>query len=98
MLELIDHVLLERRDELAERFRSAQPFPHLVIDRFFEPSFCGKLIEEFPPFDRGCNLNEDRQPGLKSTYEEIRSLGKHYADADELFRSREFAGLVSDIT
>jgi len=34
-------------------FRSADPFPHVVIDQFFSRTFCEQLIAGFPPFERG---------------------------------------------
>jgi len=33
---------------------SLDPFPHLVIDGFFEDSLARQLADEFPPF--GCDL------------------------------------------
>lgn len=31
----------------------AKPFPHVVIDGFFEPALAREIAAEFPPFDRG---------------------------------------------
>jgi len=98
MLELINPDVLKDRPRRASGFRSADPFPHLVIDQFFTPIFCEQLIAEFPPFERGNNLNEDGLPGGKSTIEDIRSLGAGYTLADDLFQSVEFSSLISDLT
>jgi hypothetical protein len=98
MLNLINPEVLKDREKYASHFRSADPFPHLVIDRFFEQTFCEQLIAEFPPFERGNNLNESGLPGGKSTVEDIRSLGDAYVLADDLFQSAEFSSLVSDLT
>ena len=98
MLDLINPEVLKNRERYGSRFRSADPFPHVVIDQFFSPTFCEQLIAEFPPFERGANLNEDGLPGGKSTVEDIRSLGDTYVLADDLFRSAEFSSLMSDVT
>jgi Rps23 Pro-64 3,4-dihydroxylase Tpa1-like proline 4-hydroxylase len=37
-------------DPLVSRFRSAEPFHHIVIDDFFEPAIAQGLAEEFPRF------------------------------------------------
>ena len=38
-------------DALAEPFRAARPFNHVVIDNFFEPGIAEGLAKEFPDFD-----------------------------------------------
>lgn len=38
-------------EQLVSRFRSAEPYDHVVIDDFFEPSIAEGLAEEFPEFD-----------------------------------------------
>jgi hypothetical protein len=98
MLELLNAEVLKDRARYATRFRSADPFPHLAIDQFFAPTFCERLITEFPPFDRGNYLNESGLPGGKSTVEDIRSLGGAYALADDLFQSADFSSLMSELT
>ncbi len=40
------------KDALRKQFRSAKPFPHLVIDNFLEPSFLRQVVEAYPSFDR----------------------------------------------
>jgi hypothetical protein len=98
MLNLINPEVFKDRVKYASRFQSADPFPYLAIDRFFEPAFCEQLIAEFPPFERGKNLNENGLPGGKSTVEDIRSLGDAYGLADDLFQSPEFSSFMSDLT
>lgn len=98
MLECISPAVVEQRHSLANRFRTADPFPHLVIDGFFERDFCESLIRTFPPFERGNNINENGHAGRKSTVEDLKSLGDAYVRADELFRSSEFAAFISEAT
>jgi hypothetical protein len=90
---VIDHV-----DHFADAYANAEPFPHVVIDDFLDPAFCNRLIEAFPPFERGCAVNEHGELGGKATCENVRELGPAYVDADDLVRSDAFLKLVSRIT
>ncbi|MBV1861519.1 MAG: hypothetical protein KUG77_24075, partial [Nannocystaceae bacterium] len=38
------------KDALREQFRSAKPFPHLVMENFLEPSFLRDVVEAYPSF------------------------------------------------
>ncbi|HEU4991186.1 MAG TPA: 2OG-Fe(II) oxygenase [Luteimonas sp.] len=92
--------MLARRDALAGAFASAAPFPHVVVDGFFEPAFAQALLDGFPPFARADSLGEDGRPGAKGTFERIRALGEPYAALDDLVRSDaflRFAGAVCGI-
>ena len=42
---------LREADGLAEQFRSAQPFPLLVLDDYLEPDLADALVAEFPAID-----------------------------------------------
>lgn len=39
------------RDALRERFRGAQPFPHMMIDGFLDPDFAREVVAAYPSFD-----------------------------------------------
>lgn len=41
-------VLLERARSLRESYRTAEPFPHIVIDDFFPPQVVEEILAEFP--------------------------------------------------
>ena len=57
---LIDYERLEREaDNFAESFRTAEPFPHIVIDNFLSPDFVAHLNENFP------DLSIRDKPGLE---------------------------------
>lgn len=98
MLDLLDPALRPRSAELRDRFRSARPFRHLVIDGFLEPSFADELLAQFPAFERGNARNEDGSLGGKSTVERIRELGPAYARLDDAIQSRPFLDFISAIT
>ena len=92
-----DHVVA-RRGALAAEFRSADPFPHVVIDDFLGAQLCDRLLAEFPPFEKGNSLNEHGQPGGKAVYEAVRELGGAFRQVDDAIRSREFLELIGEIT
>ena len=89
---------LHSADALRERFRSASPFRHLVLDQFLAPAFADQLLAEFPPFERGDARNEAGEIGNKSTVERIRELGPGYAALDDLVRSAAFLQWLSTAT
>jgi 2OG-Fe(II) oxygenase superfamily len=43
--------------ELRERYRSAKPFPHVVLDGFLFPEVAKRAAEEFPPVDPELWIN-----------------------------------------
>jgi hypothetical protein len=85
-------------DALAARFRQREPFRHIVIDDFLTTEFCTRLLEQFPPFERGNARDEAGEPGNKSTVEAVRGLGPAYAALDDAVQSRDFLDLVGRIT
>lgn len=90
--------VIAARDELAERFSSAQPFRYVVIDGFLDAEFAEQLRREFPAFEQGNALNEAGEVGLKSTVERIRDLGSAYATLDDQVQSRDGLDLVGHLT
>jgi len=100
-LDISDRIngeVLLAADELAARFRAAQPFPHIVIDDFLAPGFCRELVSQFPPFSETAAVNEDGKVGGKATQEQVRALGPAYERMDDLVQSPEFISLVEHIT
>jgi len=83
---------------LAEEFRQAEPFRHIVIDDFLSDEYCQRLIDEFPDFDEKLAINEDGLAGAKAVHQEIRQLGPAYCSLDELSRSEVFRELIGEIT
>ncbi len=98
MLRQIAADVQHQQDTLRERFLSARPFRHLVIDRFLVPQYCRQLISEFPGFDQEHALNEFGEVGRKAVYQNFAQLGPAYSQFDRLLRSGEFRTLISAIT
>ncbi|HEX3896350.1 MAG TPA: 2OG-Fe(II) oxygenase [Rudaea sp.] len=88
----------QRACVLADEFRDAKPFRHIVIDDFLTADYCAELLRQFPPFERGNARNEAGELGAKSTVEKIRDLGPAYTALDDLIQTREFLDLIGTIT
>ena len=97
-LSIIDPVLLTQADRLRERFREAAPFPHVVIDDFFEASFAKALLDTFPAFERGNSVGDDGRQGGKSTLDRIRGVGAAYRRLDDAIKSPAFLAFVGRVT
>lgn len=106
---LIDYDRLTRDlDAQAARYRSAQPFPHIVLDDVLEPDVFARAVEEFPgtrdEFWKGyLHVNETKYsntqpdtwgPTLRAVAEEFCSQ----RFVDYLTRLTGIEGLISDWT
>ena len=98
MLELLHPSLVTRVDEARDRFAGAQPFRHVVIDEFLEPTFCRELMNQFPAFDASHAVTERGQPGRKAVIGKLPGLGTGYERFDRLMRDSDFLGLIGRIT
>jgi hypothetical protein len=95
---MLNPVISGRVDELVLQFQHREPFRHVVIDDFFDTETCTRLLDEFPPFERGNARNEAGELGNKSTVEKIRGLGPTYTALDDLIQTRGFLDLIGKIT
>jgi len=98
MLAALDQALLDPIAGLQREFANAQPFRHVVIDRFLDPAFCQELIDTFPGFDRHAALNERGEVGGKAVIQNIASLGPAYQRFDNLMKDPQFLAFTSRIT
>ncbi len=96
--ELVDSRVEENVEKLADRFRAARPFRHVVIDDLLAPAFAAALEESFPSFDETLALNEDGHVGGKAVHEKPESLGGAWAQLHDLVRGDAFRTLVGRIT
>ncbi len=92
----IDESHWHNQDNHRETFQHNRPFKHLAIDHFFQEDFLRGLLQEFPDFEQGNYLNENGEPGGKSTVEKIRELGPHFSQLDDLIQSPEFLQWLSE--
>lgn len=95
---MLNTAITTRLDSLRDRFATADPFPHVVIDEFFQQDFARHLLDQFPPFGGGNSLSEFGKPGKKSVNSDFKGIGGVYRDLELLLLSEPFKKLVSDIT
>jgi len=95
---LVDPAVLSATETWRQRFLDAQPFRHVVIDRFLHDEYAEALLQDFPAFERGNYIGDDGRPGGKSTLDRIRGLGSGYVALDDLIQSRPFLDLIGRIT
>jgi hypothetical protein len=84
-------------EALRTSFQSAQPFRHVVMERFLDEAFCERLIAAFPSFDMDQARNELGAIGRKSAIPHIARLGPIYQEFDRLMRDPDFLATVGRI-
>ena len=98
MRTLIQTKILDGAEELGRRFRSSEPFPHVILDDFAESDFLRQLQDEFPVFDPAHALNEMGEVGGKAFRPDMPRLGPAYRRFDTLLRSPEFLHFLGRVT
>jgi 2-oxoglutarate-Fe(II)-dependent oxygenase superfamily protein len=63
--------LIAIADENAQRYRTARPYPHIVLDEFFDPTVLKRVVEEFPDKrrDKWAKFDNERSIKLASRHE-----------------------------
>jgi hypothetical protein len=87
-----------RKESLLEVLKTQiilDPFPHLIVDNFFEDSFANSLESEFPPFDSTNWYNYDSPIEKKRTMNSWDKFPPNTYKAVFDLCSREFAVLLS---
>jgi hypothetical protein len=81
-----------------DAFLHAEPFKHVVIENFFEPSFARRLLNEFPSFDPKLAMNEHGGIGGKAVNTRIGEISPAYKELYEAISSQPFLDLISRLT
>jgi hypothetical protein len=96
---MINGAVLRQASWYRSEFQPARPFPHVVIDDFFDAERAEQLLAEFPPFDPAHAGNEFGGVGRKATIADIRKISPFYAAVyDDYIASREFLNFVAEAT
>lgn len=94
-MEWVSDGFVGKEDVLNDRFISAKPFPHIVLDNFFSPKIkmvkSALLKEKFYPFDNDLFQFVQTDDIKNSSNERLREFHR-------FFSSKEFVGFVSKVT
>jgi Rps23 Pro-64 3,4-dihydroxylase Tpa1-like proline 4-hydroxylase len=76
----LSHALPHRRmkeivAQYADAYRSADPFPHVVLDSVFEPELLKQVLVEYAAMDRGRWHSSDKELERKWSTEDIQHFG-----------------------
>src|SRR5215469_11257348 len=94
----ISGAVLRNAEGHHDTFLHAEPFKHVVIEDFFEPSFAERLLTDFPVFDSRLATNEFGMTGRKAVNTNIREISAVYRRLYEAINSIPFLDLVSRIS
>ena len=97
-MDWIDPGVPVQASALARKFCEAQPFRHVVIENFFRPEACRRILDEFPRFEERYALNEMGEVGGKAVRMNVRDVSDTYRALDLYLQSAGFLGLISTIT
>ena len=98
ILRQVSESVVEEAGRYQDAFLHAEPFKHVVIENFFEPSFARRLLEEFPSFDPKLAMNEHGGIGGKAVNTKIREISPAYKELYEAISSQPFLDLVSRLS
>lgn len=83
--------------ELGERYRHAEPFPHIVIDEFLERDVLRSVLAEFPSSDNKTHFDRD-QERLKYQYQPDEVSSGQVRNLFAELNSRAFLGFLEELT
>lgn len=80
---------------LAASFLESEPFPHIVVDNFFEESVARALADEFPKFDDEIWFEYQNAIELKKASNNWNAFPKNTYTAFQLLNSADFCEFLS---
>lgn len=95
---MINKTIFNDINILANQFKDADPFKHVVIDNFLEDQFIDHLCSDFPPFDENKALNEFGKVGPKCVNTDLGGISPFYRSFYEYISSREFLDVIETIS
>ncbi|HLM97924.1 MAG TPA: 2OG-Fe(II) oxygenase [Bryobacteraceae bacterium] len=90
--------VVRNADAYRHAFLHRDPFKHVVIESFFEPSFAERLLADFPSFNPRLATNELGLTARKAVNTNIREISPVYQQLYEAIGSKPFLDLVSRIS
>jgi hypothetical protein len=96
--KLLNQAIINCTDELRQKFQTARPFKHVIIEDFFVEDFCELLLSQFPDFKDKDAVDENQALGKKAVVQSVKKIGSAYNTLDQMVQSDAFLQLVSEIT
>lgn len=90
------NALLKTR-ELADTFSSAKPFPHIVIDNFFDAAFLNTLEAKFPPREETW-WTYDNLLEKKLAFNDLSRLSHEFSEYFNYVNSEEFLSFLTRLS
>lgn len=85
-------------EELAVAYRTAEPFPHLIIDNMFPEDAVDEVLEEIPGLKEDSWVHDKDARQVKSNLRSAIELGEAGFQFSSLLHSAKFLYLVSELT
>ena len=85
-------------EDLCLEYRSAQPYPHLLLDGFFSGNLLSALIDELPPRNSDKWVHENQERQIKSNLRSAVDLGARAFEFTSVLHSAGFLYLLSEMT
>lgn len=99
MTLLKDTITLEESTgQLLTRYKSARPFPHLVLDGLFSAEMLEELVAEIPSMDGKSWVHHNEKHLTKSNLRSAVELGKTGQQYTAFLHSAAFLYLISEMT
>tara|TARA_B110000285_G_scaffold223548_1_gene279203 strand:- start:160 stop:1110 length:951 start_codon:yes stop_codon:yes gene_type:complete len=95
---MISNDILGDLKSLNQSYIDASPFPHVMMDNFFEQGAAETLLADFPPFDEERAKNEFGKIGRKSVNKDMPEISEGYAKFCDFLISKDFLKAIEKIT
>src|SRR6266851_2909488 len=83
--------------QFRDKYRSAQPFPHIILDDFLNEEILDLCLREFPPVDDSKVRYRRSQENLKSEFDPD-NLSPPVRSVFYSFNSQRFVGFLENLT
>ena len=95
---MIASPILETAADIRQRFQTATPFKHVVLDDFLERDKCDALLKDFPAFDEKNATDERGRTGRKAVVEKVSRISPFYGEFYRYINSAPFLLAMSAVT
>jgi len=97
MSNVISKSILDSVQMFSKSYKSAEPFPHIIIDNFFEPDVAEYLYENFPKMEQMPNIFKEPM-SYKGQLSDINGKWPKFKHVFDVLQSDSFRGTVSEIS